>query len=724
VTRNKSWLLVAAIGAFWSQTAQADDASELEALLDQKVITAASKSAETTDSAPATVVTLTAEDIRRYGFRTVAEAIRFLVPGAILEEQPGGSFGSRAVLLPFDFGSHVLVLVDGHSINNEVDGSADLGSALGVPIELVDHVEVVLGPGSVLYGTNAMFGVVNVVTKSARNYRKLKLTLDAEFSRQYRAAAGAGSEFTLFGSRGEFMFALEHIEMHDPLAITREYVGNDVYTGVPLRTRSDGTSGGVWGGTWNNNLSRVTAGYGKVSLGRFQLAIRAGHDRTNDPTSPFDFDAADLGYHDRWLSLDLQFRQRISEPLELRLRLYGDELRRDVRWRSSAAQYCLPGQFDGCVSESRGGAEGLGLDAQARIDWVGNGTQSTLVGVDGRIRNVQYVSDLTNARTGANPGSTAYYSEVDPILGAYAQHVAGFGRHVTLNLGSRLDVHPDTKAALSPRAALVYRAWPGSTLKAIYSSAFQAPLPATLAFAQPLLVVPPDHLTNERVRAFELTYEQRFATQTLHTGLFYSRWTDMVELVQLSATELDRAKAEGRLLSFIPRAYQYRNAAAIESYGITSQWEGSLVDLRLRYALSFTEAFSRARRSQGADEELGGSPALMIRARVSYELGEPWPTLGVSSIFSGRVLAYNIDAGGYSPPATVDPRLVLLGNVSGPVPALLPGLRYRLGLRFATGAESAYAIGAVRAATPENPTPVLFPLRRFTLLAGLEYSFE
>ena len=148
-----------------SSRALAEDPSDLEGLLQEHVVTSASKSAETANSAPATTVTVTSDQLRRYGLRTVADAVRFLVPGAFMEEVPRPSFGSRGVLLPYDLSSHVLVLVDGHVINSEVDGSGPLEVELGIPIEMVDHIEVMLEPGSVLYGSNAMFGVVHVVTK-------------------------------------------------------------------------------------------------------------------------------------------------------------------------------------------------------------------------------------------------------------------------------------------------------------------------------------------------------------------------------------------------------------------------------------------------------------------------------------------------------------------------------------------------------------------------------
>ena len=71
-----------------------------------------------------------------------------------------------------------------------------------MPLELIDHVEVVLGAGSVLYGSNAMLGIVNVVTKRAKDFTGARVFAErARSPRSYRGiGAGLGYEFPLFGA--------------------------------------------------------------------------------------------------------------------------------------------------------------------------------------------------------------------------------------------------------------------------------------------------------------------------------------------------------------------------------------------------------------------------------------------------------------------------------------------------------------------------------------------
>ncbi len=130
--------------------AQEDDLAALQGLLDSSVVSSASRTAERSDDAPATIATVTRQELRRHGLTTVAEAVNFFSLG-MLTQDPLHSVetGSRGVLFSGDYGNHVLVLVDGHLLNEAWDGTAYVEQGLGVPLELIDHLEIITGPGSV-----------------------------------------------------------------------------------------------------------------------------------------------------------------------------------------------------------------------------------------------------------------------------------------------------------------------------------------------------------------------------------------------------------------------------------------------------------------------------------------------------------------------------------------------------------------------------------------------
>src|SRR5262249_54999590 len=116
---------------------EALDTSELRGLLNENVVSAASKSAEVGTTAPATVTTVTAEDLRRHGIHTLAEAIDFLSLGAVTSDsQHTVDIGARGVLIPNDNGDHMLLLINGHTQNEPLFGRAQFGRGAAIPIEM------------------------------------------------------------------------------------------------------------------------------------------------------------------------------------------------------------------------------------------------------------------------------------------------------------------------------------------------------------------------------------------------------------------------------------------------------------------------------------------------------------------------------------------------------------------------------------------------------------
>src|SRR5881628_2604501 len=114
------------------------------------------------DAVPAAVTVLTGDALRARGIRTVADALR-LVPGAAVMQT--GSFGGQTSLfLRGGESDYVKVLVDGVP-QNTPGGAYDFAN---LTTDNVERIEVVRGPASVLYGSDAMTGVVQIFTRDGR----------------------------------------------------------------------------------------------------------------------------------------------------------------------------------------------------------------------------------------------------------------------------------------------------------------------------------------------------------------------------------------------------------------------------------------------------------------------------------------------------------------------------------------------------------------------------
>src|SRR5438445_3702943 len=131
-------------------------------------VEAASKYKQKITEAPASVTIIGADEVKKYGYRTLADILRS-APGLYVTYDRNYSFlGVRGFNLG-DSNDRVLLLVDGHRINNSLSDSAFIGTEFILDADLIDRVEVIRGPGSSLYGNNAFLGVINVITRKGRD---------------------------------------------------------------------------------------------------------------------------------------------------------------------------------------------------------------------------------------------------------------------------------------------------------------------------------------------------------------------------------------------------------------------------------------------------------------------------------------------------------------------------------------------------------------------------
>jgi outer membrane receptor for ferrienterochelin and colicin len=137
---------------------------DLESLMDMKIVTA-SKFEENVGDAPGIVSMISRDDLRRFGGMTLRE---------VLDRVPGLSFATsmftdRSILTARgnqtkNNSSHVLFLIDGRPTREIQEGGIVTDLVESFPLSVIERIEVVKGPGSVLYGSNAFSSVVNLIT--------------------------------------------------------------------------------------------------------------------------------------------------------------------------------------------------------------------------------------------------------------------------------------------------------------------------------------------------------------------------------------------------------------------------------------------------------------------------------------------------------------------------------------------------------------------------------
>ena len=181
-------LLSIAIGAACASQAQADDNS-VAAVKGAPVVVTATRFDATIDTAPVNVLTITAEDIADSGASNIPEVLR--QRASISVRSLFGINGSRSTIDLGGFGenggSNTLILINGRRLNDLDLASVNLAT---IPLDSVAQIEIVQGSASVLYGDNAVGGVINIVTKTALDGESGNIGLEFGSFNTRRMSAG------------------------------------------------------------------------------------------------------------------------------------------------------------------------------------------------------------------------------------------------------------------------------------------------------------------------------------------------------------------------------------------------------------------------------------------------------------------------------------------------------------------------------------------------------
>ncbi|HEY3446044.1 MAG TPA: TonB-dependent receptor [Myxococcales bacterium] len=697
----------------------AADTSDLESLLDESVISGASRGAEVAATAPATTTTITAEELRRFGVRTLDEAIDFLSLGMVNEHPLATTeINVRGVMLTSDYGNHVLLVIDGHPMNEQWGGTAYFDRTAALPIELIDHIEVILGPGSVLYGSNAMLGVINVVTKRAKDVSGLHLVLESDLPFSLRGAAGGGIEFNLLGTKAELTGQIDYYGFKGPeMMLGPQPYGDDSVTGEPKKWGDEGPYG-TWGGrAVKGYYAQIPSAHLRFAVGGLQLMVRGAFSKRASPGSWGDFDNPENYELDRWFSLDLRYRRALSSLVQLSAHGYFDWYTYTQNAPSAAPEGCLEGQLMGCTYSLDGHSRWGGVELAAAFNWLDSGRLVTNLGVGGQLKYVSMTQLYVDHATGESPAIPGDYRRLEGGFYAWLEQTARISSWLNINLGARYDYDQRFKDHLSPRAALAFTPWTGGTLKAIYAEAFRGPTAFESYYTDPTWFIGSPNLRPEVVRSVELSVEQRLGTQRLQLSVFRSWWLDMVIEDVATQAELQAAKDAGKIQSDLQEASLYRNMDRLDSYGLNLALDGTLVQ-RFRWGFSLTWAKSWRTFADGTESSLVAAAPVFGNARISYDFGGAYPSAGVVVRYvSSRPIAGSDEAVPPVAPGGVEIRLAL----AGPAP-YIPGLSYRLTATLGSNDQAPYSIGPIHAPVEGFSEMELSPLRRWGAALTLQYN--
>jgi outer membrane receptor protein involved in Fe transport len=450
----------------------------LEQLMQLQVVGAALHPQSLQD-APASVTVITAEDIRKYGYRTLGEALSAVRGFYVTNDRSYETIGVRGFNLPDDYDGHVLVMVNGHSMSDNIFGYMQFfGNDFPIDMNLIKQIEIIRGPSSALYGSSAIFATINIITKSPDEAGPLTLTADTgSFGEKKGQVDGTMS----FGSVKVLLSATVYNDTGEsPLFFPQfDTPKNNYGNAVDM----NGERGYHFFAdlVWRNwTVTAAFSGSDQIQPISWGPAIFNDRGTQNGDTRNF---------------IDAVY-ERLMGGGTLRWRTYYD-----AHYYLGRADYALS---DGKVEDNRdhdlGDWVGSQLTYRIRPFFAGDMT----VGMEGKLDLRALMSTYDVA-----PVAIQYLSisRPDRSLGLILQDEKKLSKHWKLDLGLRFDMSAYDHNFVSPRAALIYQPsqW---ALKFLYGGSFRNPSEFQLFFNGPSLTANPN-LRPEVANTVEVDLERK-----------------------------------------------------------------------------------------------------------------------------------------------------------------------------------------------------------------------
>lgn len=604
-----AWVLAAAVaaGSLSVPAALADEGGaggqtdlmqmSIEELLTLEVYSA-SKFAQKTTEAPAAVSIVTAADIRNHGYRTLADILASVRGLFVTNDRNYRYVGVRGFNRPGDYNSRILLLVDGIRLNDANYDTASIGEEFFLDVDLIDRVEVVRGPGSSIYGSNAFFGVVNVITRRGRDYDGWEV---AGSMASFGTGNGRLTYGRLLDNGAEVMLSTTYSDRR----------GQDLY--FP-EFDNPADNNGI---AQKRDHARYQNVYGKIAYEGFTLTGAYSESLQGIPTASFDsvFNDPRTETVDAQAVLDLAYEGRLSDRLDLTGRVFYGGYFYDSVFPYDAPPVTL--------NKDKAWAEWWGAEAKL----VGQFDRHKLV--FGAEYQDNFRQDLKNYD--ADPYAV-YLDERHSSArqAVYIQDEMPLGERLRLSAGLRYDHFSTVGNTFNPRLALIYTPQPETAVKFLYGTAFRAPNAYEMYYSSPSLGSKPSgDLEPEEVTSYEIVLEHQFQPNFRITASVYQN--EISNLIS-QVTDTDGLDV-------------FRNIGQFKSNGAEFEVERAWADdtrLRASYACQIT-------RSEDGGMELENSPRHLAKLNYSMPLLGDAVRAGLEVQYTGRrkTLA-GARAGGYA----------------------------------------------------------------------------
>jgi iron complex outermembrane receptor protein len=569
----------------------------------------ASKYEQKVTEAPSSVSIVTEDEIKKYGYETLTDILASMRGFYSKDDRNYEYIGVRGFGVPEDYNSRILVLIDGHRINDNIYDGAEIGYGFQLDIDLIDRVEVIRGPSSSIYGTSAFFGVVNIITKKGRDYKGVEASASGGSDDTYETRLTYGEKFqngvemlisgTYYDSNGDSH--LYYKEFDTP------------FTNYGYASHLDG--------------ERAKSFFAELSYQDFTLQSTYVSRDKDIPTAPYDtmFNAEPMWTVDEQFYITLNYDHlfdnewTISGALDYNTYYYRGEY--EYHWDD------MPGYFQ-YRATNHDTTDGRWVHGEAQADKTFFEKHRVSFGTE-------YQYDLRKKQTNYDktPGGIYRYLDDDHEgwnFALYIQDEFTITDELILSAGVRYDYYSTFGNTVNPRIGLIYNPFEKTTFKLLYGSAFRAPNAFELYYEDDGNTTKDNPgLDPEEIDTYELIYEQYFGDHYRGTIVgFYYEIDDFISQVR---------DPRDRLLA-------YENTSQIDTYGVEfevdGKWENGL-EGRASYTFQRTK-------NRDTGNILSNSPKNLFKLNLIVPLYKDKVFLGLEEFYvSKRKTVYGSYVGEY-----------------------------------------------------------------------------
>jgi len=599
----------------------------LEQLLDLHV-EAAALHPQTLEDAPASVTVLTAEDLRKYGYRTLGEALASVRGFYGTYDRSYHSVGVRGFNLPGDYASRFLVMVNGHNMADHIfDSMLWFGVDFPIEMNLIKQIEIIRGPSSALYGSNGIFATINIVTKSPDEAGPPALIADAGSYGEKKAQLMIAEPL---GKHASFLFSgsVFNNSGASPLYFPQL---NTPATNNGQALNMDSEKGYHFFGTllWRNwTFTGVLSNRNKIQ------PISWGPTIFNDRGTQL---MESAGYVEA---------------------AYARELARGtLQWRTYFNADHLRGRFDypldtptgTVVEDNRTFSESDWIGSRLGYRFHASRLGTVTVGAEGTIdlRAYQGSQDVQPA-----PMVFVNIDKRDRTLAFFVQDEKALSAHWSLNLGARYDLSIYRTNFISPRAALIYQPTEKWSYKFLFGRSFRNPSSFQLFYGDGFFAVANPALRPESADTFEVDVERKLGRHMNLLAAVYSYRLNSFLEGGLLPDGLSQVQNHGKV---------HASGFEIELNGRPFSW----LEATASYAFQKSNDFD-------ADSILENSPDHLAKLRFAIPMGRKFDASSSMQYYSTRRTL----AGNFVPP-------VYLADFTITSKQLFPNFDVQFGIRNA-----------------------------------------